>query len=146
MDFLRPALIKELHRLPHLGAPNNGIIDEHQALAPDQLIHRDQLHMSHQVPHFLIHRHKAPGPGGGVFDEGPGEGDSRVVSVADGVGNAGIRDTCDGFRRRMIVVFGHDLAVSTAHGLHVDPFVNRSGIAVVHPEECTDLHGLPGRG
>lgn len=59
-----------------LGAADNGVVDEQQALAFDQVVDRDQLHFRDQVPFALDRGHEGAGPGGCVFDKGTGKRDS----------------------------------------------------------------------
>ena len=149
MDGFGAVGVQEFDRLLELGAPNNGIIHKEQLLFLDQLVDGDLLHLSHLVPLRLAGGHEAPCPGGGVFDEGTGEGDAALVGVANGVRGAGVGDAADVVDVLVVaclsVAGGHDGAVAIAHGLHVDPFISRGGIAVIRPQEGTDVHLVPRR-
>ena len=74
MDFFGSAVVQEFGGLTQLGAADNGVVDEQQALAFDQVVDRDQLHFRDQVPFALDGRHEGAGPGGGVLNKGAGEG------------------------------------------------------------------------
>ena len=147
MNLLRAGFIEEFHRLPELGAPDDGVVHEEKLLALDELRDGDLLHLGHLVPHVLALGHEGPGPGGGVFYEGPGEGLAAAVGEADGVGDAGVRDPRHVVHLRELapldLVPGHDLAVAVAHDLHIHPLVAGIGIAVVGPEKGADAHVLP---
>ena len=54
MHLLRAAFVQEVHRLPQLGAANDGVVHEQQLLALNQLGHGDLLHLRHLVAHLLI--------------------------------------------------------------------------------------------
>ncbi len=72
------------------------------------------------------------------------------VGIADGVGQTGVRYTCYEIHLRQRAVFrflpGHDLAVAIAHDLYVDPLIIGVRVAVIGPQEGTDLHFIPGGG
>ena len=150
MHFLGAGPVQEIHRLPQLSAPDDGVVHQQQLLALDELRHGNLLHFRHQIAHLLIGGHEGAGPGGGVLDEGPGEGLVGVVGIADAVGQAGIRHARYIIHIRhgavLFLVPGHDLAVAVAHDLHVDPLVVGVGVAVVAPQEGADLHFLAGSG
>ena len=93
MDLFRAGLIEEFHRLPQLGAPDDGVVHEQQLLALNKLGHGDLLHLGHLVAHLLVGRHKGAGPGGGIFYKGTGKGLAAAVGKADGVGQARVGDT-----------------------------------------------------
>ena len=99
-----------------------------------------------QVTLALAGGHEGPGPGGGVFDEGAGKGDFRLVGVTHRVGDAGVRDAGHNVGADVIFLIpaGQEASALVAHLLHVDPLVGGGGIAVVDPEEGADFHLLPG--
>ena len=150
MHFLGAGLVQEIHSLPKLGAPDDGVVHQQQLLALDQLRHRDLLHFRNQVPDLLVGGHKGTGPGGSILDEGPGEGLVGEVGITDGVGQAGIRNTCHIVHIRqgpVLFLFpGHDLTVAVTHELHIYPFIVGVGITIVAPQEGADLHFLAGGG
>ena len=150
MHFLRAAFVQEVHRLPQLGAPDDGVVHEQQLLALNQLRHGNLLHFRHQIAHLLICGSEGTGPGGGVLDEGTGEGLMGLVCVADGVGQTGVRHARHEVHVRHGAGFhflaGHDLAVAVAHDLHVFALVVGVGVAVVRPQEGADLHFRAGGG
>ena len=150
VDGLRAVVVEEFHGLLELGAPDDGVVDEEQVLVLDELRDGDLLHLGDLVPLALAGRHEGPRPGGGVFDEGAGEGDVAPVGVSDGVGRAGIRDSADVVDilgvSAPLVLFREDLAVPVAHQFHVDALVGGVRVAVIGPEEGADPHFLPGRG
>ena len=149
MHFLRAAFVQEVHRLPQLGAPDDGVVHEQQLLALNQLRHGDLLHLRHQIAHLLIGGGEGTGPCGGVLDEGTGEGLVGLVCVADGVGQTGVRHARHEVHVRHGAGFhflaGHDLAVAVAHDLHVDALIIGVGVAVIGPEKAADLHFLTRR-
>ena len=71
-----------------------------------------------------------------------------VVGVANGVGNAGIRDTGHIVHIRkgalLFLLPSHDLTVADTHDLHIFALVVGVGVAVVGPQEGADLHLVPG--
>ena len=107
-------------------------------------MHRHLLHLGDHGPLVLVGGHEAPGPGGGVLDEGPGKGDAALVGVADGVGRAGIGNAAhivDVLGEALFLVGqGDEPAVAVAHGLHVHALVGGGGVAVIGPEEGADFH------
>ena len=147
VDLFRAALIQKFHRLPQLGAPDDGIVHEQQLFALDQLGHGDLLHLGHLVAHVLVGGHERTGPGGGVLHEGAGEGHVAGVGIADGVGQTRVGHTSHIVQvlghAPGLVILGHALAVAIAHDLYVHALVIGVGVAVVGPEEGTDLHVLP---
>ena len=68
MHLFRAAVVQEIDCFPHLGPPDDRIVDEQEPFIPDQGVHGDQLHVRHLVAHRLVLRHEAAGPGGGIFD------------------------------------------------------------------------------
>ena len=148
--ILGPVLIKEIHGLSQLGAPNDGVVHKQELLVPNQLVHRDLLHLRHHVPLALVRGHEAPGPGGRILDKGPGEGHAALVGVANGVGGAGVRNAAHIVQVLGNAVFfvglGHDPAIAIAHDLYVLALVAGGRIAVVGPKEGTDLFLVSGRG
>ena len=69
------------------------------------------------------------------------------VGIADGVGQAGVGHAGHIVQvlghAPLLVVLSHALAVAIAHDLYVHALVVGVGVAVVGPEEGTDLHVLP---
>ena len=74
MDFSGSAVVQKFRGFTQLGAADDGVVDEQQALAFDQVVDRDQLQFRDQVPFALDGRHEGAGPGGGVLNKGAGEG------------------------------------------------------------------------
>ena len=148
VHILGPVLIQEINGLPQLGAPDNGIVHKQQLLVPDQLVHGNLLHLGYHIPLTLVGGHKAPGPGRGILDKGPGKGYAAFVGVADGVGGAGIGHAAYIVNVLSDAVFpvglGHNPAVAVAHDFHVFALIAGGGIAVVGPEEGADFLFLPG--
>ena len=150
MHFLRAGFIEELDRFAQLRAADDGVVDEHQLLAFDELRNRNLLHLGDLIAHLLIGGREGTRPGRGVLDERTGKGLVALVRVADGVRHAAVRHARDvidvrhaalrGFAR------GHDLAVAHAHELDVLTLVVGVGIAVIRPEERADAHVRAGGG
>ena len=149
MDGPGTVFIEKLDGLPKLRAANDGIVHKEQILVPDQLRHRDLLHLGNGFPVDLCGRHKATRPGRRVLDERAGKVLAALVGVADGMGRAGIRnaaDVVDLLHVRLVPVRpGEDRAVAVAHGFHIDPFIGGRWIAVVGPEERADALLFVGR-
>ena len=143
MYLLCPALVQEFCSLPKLGTPDDGIINQKQALVLNQIMHRDQFHPGNQIPLGLNRGHKRPGPGWGILDKGPGKGNAGAICIADGMGRAGIRYACHNIRLHMISLRQLCPAV-IAHLLNTDPFIGGRRITVIDPQEGTDLHVLSG--
>ena len=150
MHFLRAAFVQEVHRLPQLGAANDGVVHEQQLPALNQLGYGNLLHFRHQIAHLLIGGGEGAGPCGGVLDKGTGEGLMGLVCVADGVGQTRVRHARHEVHVRHGAGFhflaGHNLAVAVAHDLHVFALVVGVGVAIVRPQEGADLHFGTGGG
>ena len=149
MHLLRAVFIQEIHRLPQLRSPDDGIVDEQQLLPLNQGVHGNLLHLRNLVPVLLGRRHEGAAPGRRILDERPGEGPSAPVRIADGV-----RRTAVGHPAHVVDVLRaprgqirlrHDRAVLVPHFLHVDPFIGGGGITVITPQEGADLLFLQGR-
>ena len=93
MDFLCTAGIEEFGGFTKLGAADDGIIDEEQTLALDEIVNGDELHVGNLIADLLIGRHEGTGPGRGVLDERTGEWDALLVGIAYSVGSTGVGDT-----------------------------------------------------
>ena len=144
MNFLRTVFIEKLYRFPHLCASYNAVIYKQKLLSANQFRNRNQFHFCNTIPHGLICRHKASRPCRGVLDKRSSKRNSALIGIANGMGNAGIRNTANKIHVRKLSVFHirlcHDLAVSCPHQLHVYALVAGSGISIVCPEERTDFH------
>ena len=149
MHFFCTAFIKKIHRSLQLGATNDGIIHQQQLFALNQLRHRNLLLFRHLATDPLVTGRERTAPGGGVFHIGSGKGCVALIGIADGVGNAGIRNAGHivHFRVGAIghFVTGHDLTVAIAHDFHIHAFVIGVGIAIIGPQEATDFHLFTGR-
>ena len=88
MNLLGAIGVEKLHRLPELGSPHDAVIHKEQLFPLNEIVHRNLLHFRHPVPFLLVGGHKAPGPGGGILDKGPGKGNAALIGIANGVGGA----------------------------------------------------------
>ena len=149
MHILGAVLIQEIHRLPQLGAPDDGVVHKQQLLVPDQLVHRDLLHLGNHVPLLLGGGHKASRPGRSIFDKRSCKRHTAFVGVADSVGSAGIRDAAHIVNvlsnAVFLIGFRHDPAVAVAHILHALALVAGGRVAVIGPEKGADFLFFPGR-
>ena len=106
-------------------------------------MYRDQLHFRNPIPHGLVCRHKASGPGGRIFDKRSCKGNAAPVCVTNGMGHTGIRDAANIVHLRQPavfhIVFRHDLPVPGSHDFYIDSLIACSGIAIVRPQEGTDF-------
>ena len=75
-----------------LGSPHHGVITKQGRMPANEIGDRDEFHLGHQIPDFLILGHEGPGPGGRIFYKRPLIGNAFFIGVAQGVPNAGIRD------------------------------------------------------
>ena len=104
------------------------------------------LHLGDAVAHVLVRGHERARPGGGVLDEGPREGASAFLRVADGVRYAGVGHAGHEVDVRHCAGCGlvarHDGAVAVAHHLDVHALVVRVRVTVVHPQEGAYLHAV----
>ena len=143
MDFLCTAVVQELGGFAQLGAADDRVVNQQQALVFNELMNGDQLHFCDQIPAALYGGHERAGPGGGVFDKGTGEGNTGSVGIADCMSNTGIRYTGHGVRMCVIPLCKQSTAGIT-HLFHADAFIGGRRVAVIDPQEGTDLHILAG--
>ena len=61
MYLFGAALIEKFCGLAQLGSPDDGIVDQQQALVLDQFLNRDQLHVRDLLSLALLCRHEGPG-------------------------------------------------------------------------------------
>lgn len=80
MDFSGSAVVQKFRGFTQLGAADDGVVDEQQALAPNQLLHCNQLHACNQVALALDAWHKGARPGRGIFDKRAGERNPRLFA------------------------------------------------------------------
>ena len=139
MNLLGAALVEELGGFPQLGTPDNGVVNEHQPAALNQIMHRNQLHLGNQVALALNGGHEGTGPGGGVLDKGAGEGNAGAVGVADGMGRTGVRHTGYGVCLHAVPGGQHGTAL-IPHLFDADALIGGRRIAIVDPQEGADLH------
>ena len=85
------ALVQEFRCFSQLCAADDGIVDEKHAAVLYQIADGNQLHFGNQVPLALYGRHEGTGPGRGVFNKGPGEGDAGGIGITDGMRGSGVR-------------------------------------------------------
>ena len=143
VDFLCAAVIEELCGFSELCTANDGVVDEEQLFAVDQLVDRDQLHFCDQIAFFLMSGREGAGPGRRILNERSGEFHVGFVGVADGMCDTGVGDTCDEVGLNdAFVSFCEALAAVVAHFFDGDSFIRGGRIAVVNPKEGTDLHGI----
>lgn len=143
MHFFCAACVEELGRFAQLCAAHDGVIDEQEALALDEVVHRDEFHFGDEVALALVRRHEGARPCGRVFDERAGERYAGLVGVADGVRDAGIRYAGDNIGVDVIAA-GECAAAVIAHALDGDALVAGGRVAVVDPQERADLHFFAG--
>ena len=79
------ALVQKLCGFPKLCTPHNGIIDEKQAPVLNKIVDRNQFHFCDKISLTLNGGHERTRPRRRILDEGPGEGNSRLVGVTYGV-------------------------------------------------------------
>ena len=143
MNFFSSTLIQELCGLTKLRSANNGIINEEQALALDQFMDRDQLHMGDQVTGILDRWHEGARPGRCVFNERTGKWNAGFIGISNRMGNSGIGHTSYRIRCHIIPLC-HTGSTVTAHLFYTDTLVDAGRISIIDPQKCTDLHILSG--
>ena len=141
MSLLGSAGVQKFTGLPQLGATNDGVVDEQQALISNQLLHCNQLHACNQVALALDAWHKGARPGRGIFDKRAGERNPRLICIADGVCCTGIRYTryCIHLNSTLVAAGKHRSA-AVAHLFDSDTFIRGGRVAVVNPHKGTNLH------
>ena len=141
--FFCTAVIEELCGFSELCTANDGVVDEEQLFAVDELVDRDQLHFCDQIAFFLMSGREGAGPGRRILNERSGEFHVGFVGVADGMCDTGVGDACDEVGLNdAFVSFCEALAAVVAHFFDGDSFIRGGRIAVVNPKEGTDLHGV----
>ena len=124
MNLISSALIKEFRSLPQLCSPYDGIVDQKQTSALNQIMYRYQLHLRNQIPLALDCRHKGAGPGRRIFDKRTRKGDSRLIGITDGMCRSRIRHSRHDVRPSVIPLCQHGTTV-IPHLLHTDALVRR---------------------
>ena len=122
-----------------LSASHDRIVTEYNPLSTKHLFVGNQLHFGHQLPHLLIRRGEAAGPGRRIFDKPAFIGDSFAGGVSERhtdtrIWNAGYKIGFD------FVVFTHLNAAIVTHLIDILALVFTNRIAVVNPQEGADLH------
>ena len=132
MHFFCAAGVQKLRGFPQLGAANNGVVNQQQALTLNQIVHRNQLHLGDQVALGLVGWHKGAGPSRRVLNKWTRKRNAGGVGITDGVGNAGVRHTSHNVRHGVVSAC-QQLAAVIAHFFHADPLIGRGRITVIHP-------------
>ena len=104
-------------------------------------MHGEQLHLGNQIALALDGRHKRARPSRGIFDKRAGERNAGSIGISNGVGNAGIRHTCDNIRFD-VVAHRHFFTAAVAHFFYAHAFIGAGWVAVVYPQKRTDFHLL----
>ena len=116
------------------------VVYQHEFLVSYDLENRHELHFRYAVSRLLVLRHKASRPCRRVFDERSSIRHSRFVGISQRVSHSAVRHACNIVHVQVPVLFRQESAVAVSHKLDVAPFVYRSRISEIRPQECADLH------
>ena len=143
MRRLYAAIEKHFHVVAQLRAAHYGVVAKKHAVAAQDCFVGNELHLGHQVAHFLVAGSEAARPRGGVFRNGAHVRLVHAGRIAVTHAHARVGDTAHAVG---VHCFGlaHLLTAGKAHLLNVYALVARSREAVIHPQERAYLHFVVG--
>ena len=143
MNFLGSASVKVVCCFAKLSSANDRIINQKNLFTFNQLLNRNELHMCNLISDILICRHEGTRPGWCVLNKWTCKRNAAFVCITYGVGSSTVRNSGDSIRVNIVLVAACKItAAVVAHCFNVYALVAGSRVAVVNPEEGTDLHFL----
>ena len=143
MDLGRPGLAQHPDQRPLGVAPHDGVVDDDEALAPDDLAQRVELEPDAELPDRLGRLDEGPADVG-VLDQALAVGDAGLLGVADRRGRPRLRGGDD--------EVGIDRVLPGQGAAHLDPGLvddpaadRRVGPGQVDVLEDAPRRGRPGR-